>query len=437
MKIAYLCADPGIPVLGNKGASVHVREFTDALVSIGHDVRIYSAAGAEIKMPNGSANLTSAPLTVLAPSQQVRDQARVAADEWAKRDPQRLHAHLFSEMLHVLANPAFIRGALPLLEEFSPDLIISRHALLSTAGPALGHALRRPCVLEVNAPLVDERRQYWGLTLEREAEASERAAFREADLLVAVSEGVRAYLLRYGAASERIIVVPNGVNPAMFRPDVDASEVRRRYGLEDRLVIGFSGSLKPWHGVDMLMKAFASVCRLRRQREGSDDSLRLLIVGDGPQSENLKQLSRELDLADRTTFTGAVPHGEMPAYLAAMDIAVAPYLSSDGFYFSPLKIMEYLAMGLPVVAPRLGQIPFLLQSDRERCGLIYLPDDQHELAAALLTLIGDERLRRRLGAHAAIQARLRSSWRSVASQIVSRASEPAARAQMTELEVKP
>ena len=83
MKIAYLCADPGIPVLGNKGASVHVREFTDALVSLGHDVRIYSAAGVGAGAPDGALNSTQSPLTVLAPSEQVQRRARIAADRWA------------------------------------------------------------------------------------------------------------------------------------------------------------------------------------------------------------------------------------------------------------------------------------------------------------------------------------------------------------------
>ncbi len=433
MKIAYLCADPGIPVLGNKGASVHVREFTDALVSLGHDVRIYCAAGAGEGTPDNQLNSTQAPLTILAPPEQIRRRARIAADRWVGGEPEGAHEHLFSEMVHLLADPEFERRALPLLQEFQPDLIIARHTLLSTAGPELARSLGRPCVLEVNAPLVDERRRYWGLTLRREAEESEWAAFRAADLLVAVSEGIRAYLLRYGAPGERILVVPNGVNLTSFNPQVDGNAVRRRYQVDGKLVIGFSGSLKPWHGVDQLLHAFAGICRIPVQH--AEASPHLLIIGEGPQGETLRQLSREPGLEERVTFTGAIAHREMPAYLAAMDIAVAPYRSSDGFYFSPLKVMEYLAMGRPVVAPRLGQIPSLLQGSKEPCGLIYTPDDQHGLAAALLSLIADAELRQRLGASAAAQARLRSSWKSIAAQIIGRAMQRTPRGQVRELEV--
>ncbi len=418
MKIAYICADPGIPVLGNKGASVHVREFTDALVEMGHQVQIYGAAGTFDGESGQGPNKTRATLTVLAPSEQVRNKAEAITVKVSRLDSKHEYPHLFSELLHLLADSEFVNVALPPLRKFNPDIIIARHTLLSMAGSTLARALGCPCVLEVNAPLVEERRRYWDLTLEREAEAIERAAFSEADLLVAVSEGVRTYLLRYGAPRERILVLPNGVNLASFHPEVECSEVRRRYKLDDKLVIGFAGSLKPWHGVDTLMKAFASIRNILSGRNEFSVRLQLLVIGDGPQREQLAQLSRELKLDEVVTFTGPIPHDEMPAHLAALDIAVAPYLSSDGFYFSPLKVMEYLAMGLPVVAPRLGQIPSLLRSGNAPCGLIYPPDDQHELASALLTLIRDAGLRRQLGARGAVQARLRSSWQGIAQQII-------------------
>ncbi len=433
MKIAYICADPGIPVLGNKGASVHVREFTDALVELGHRVKIFSAAGTVEGEPGQSRNMTRAALTVLPPSNRIKEQAGRFAAELARLDPKRDHRHLNSELIHLLADSEFVNAALLQLREFDPDLIIARHALMSTAGSGLARALGRPCVLEVNAPLVEERLRYWNLTLQREAEEVEHAAFADADLLVAVSEGVRAYLLRYGARRERILVMPNGVNLASFHPQVDGGEVRRRYNLDGKLVIGFAGSLKPWHGVDMLIKAFASIHSISGGRDGFGKQLRLFIIGDGPQREQLMQLSRDLDLDEAVTFAGAISHDEMPAHLAALDLAAAPYLSSDGFYFSPLKMMEYLAMGLPIVAPRLGQIPSLLQNGKLPCGLIYPPDDPHELTSSLLALINNESLRRQLGERAAAQARLRSSWQSIAQQIIERVASPR-RVELRELE---
>lgn len=424
MKIAYICADQGIPVLGHKGASVHVREFTDALVELGLEVHIYSAAGAAKHGQGANQNTTKAALTILAPSKLTNDAAKLFATSLSRLGWKHDSAHLFSEVQHLLADPAFVTAALPLLHDFAPDLLIARHALFSLAGLELAHALGCPCVLEVNAPLVEERRRYWGLTLQQQAEQAERVAFAAADLLVAVSEGVRDYLLHSGAPTGRTVVLPNGVNLARFHPAVDGAGVRRHYGLQGQIVLGFTGSLKPWHGVDMLLRTFADLQTALRQRtsgcEQKEMTLHLLIVGDGPQREVLMRLSHELGVSEQVTFTGALPHAELPAHLAAFDIAVAPYLFSDDFYFSPLKVMEYLAMGRATVAPRLGQLPALLQGVDGPCGLLYRADDQQDLARALLQLIGDAGLRRILGTRAAEQASQHYSWQVVAQHVIAR-----------------
>lgn len=421
MKIAYICTDNGVPVLGNKGSSVHVREFSNALVDLGHEVRLYATTLTKEPAPDDKKNITQAPIISLAPSEHTRNAARLVASGMARLDAQNDHRHLYSEVLQILTDPEFIQAARPLLQDWGPDLIIARHTLFSGAGLSLAQALDRPLVLEVNAPLVEERHRYWNLTLQPEAEQCEREVLQHADLLVAVSEGVRAYLLRNAVSPERIQVLPNGVNLALFNPEVDGSEIRRQYGLGNSLVIGFSGSLRPWHGVDMLVRAFASLYHVSQNRSFQNRTdLHLLIVGDGSQREPLEELARDLGVTDKVTFTGAVDHQSVPQYLAAMDIAVAPYRASDGFYFSPLKVMEYLAMGRAIVAPRLGQIPSLLTRVNEPCGLLYSPDDQHELAAAILRLGQDEALRRQLGVSAAAQPRRHTSWQAIAQKIIGR-----------------
>jgi glycosyltransferase involved in cell wall biosynthesis len=423
MKIAYICTDLGIQVLGSKGASIHVREFTDALVELGHEVRIYAAAGADPRGTGDTPNSTRAPLTVLAPSTETASAAEQMAGAIARLDEQNLARHLRAEFSHLLADGEFAAAALPLLADFQPDLLIARYAIFSVAPLELARTLGCPVVLEVNAPLIEERRLYWGLALEQQARQAERRLFAGVDLLVAVSEGVRDYLLGQGAPPERIALLPNGVNLHDFHLGVDGAAVRRRYGLQDRVVIGFAGSLKPWHGVDLLLHAFAAV-QAEISTAGlpprSGPELHLLIMGDGPERERLLRLAADLNIGDSTTFTAALPHAAMPEHLAALDIAVAPYLASDGFYFSPLKVMEYLAMGRAVVAPRLGQIPALLAGAGGPCGLLYEPDSQTDLARALLRLVRDEGLRRTLGERAAREARLRHSWAEIARQIVAR-----------------
>ncbi len=420
MKIGYVCADPGIPVLGNKGASVHVREFTDALVALGHEVMIVSAADEFLE---GAVNTTAAALRVMPSSIETKAVAWRMATSLSRLGWQREPAHMKSEMRHILGDAEFTTGALAILKDFGPDLIIARHALFSIAGIELARGLGCPCVLEVNAPLREERRRYWGLTLDEVAAQAESFVFTEADLLVAVSEGVRGYLLRCGATADRVMVVPNGVDVARFHPGVDRTLARDHLGLADEVVIGFAGSLKPWHGLDLLMRAFADLTTRHAANTWGDTQagdLRLVIVGDGPEHGSLEQLASQLMIDRLVTFTGAVAHHQIPAHLAAFDIAVAPYASSDGFYFSPLKIMEYLAMGLPVVAPSLGQIPLLLAGNEGPAGLLYSPDDTQELAGALLKLIRDPALRHTLGNQGAQQARQHYAWTAVAQRILRR-----------------
>jgi glycosyltransferase involved in cell wall biosynthesis len=156
--------------------------------------------------------------------------------------------------------------------------------------------------------------------------------------------------------------------------------VRQRYRLGKARVVGFAGSLKAWHGVDLLLRAAVRL----------DPDVRILIVGDGPERSKLEVLASELRIADRVVFTGAVPYQAIPEHLAAMTVAVAPYRRQTDFYFSPLKIVEYLATGLPVVASDQGDLAHLVG----KAGLMVSPDDAVELAEALGKVLGDPELRR-------------------------------------------
>src|SRR5262249_29411154 len=122
---------------------------------------------------------------------------------------------------------------------------------------------------------------------------------------------------------------------------------------------------------------------------------RLLIVGDGPERGSLADRSTDLGLVDEVVFTGAVSPSEVPAFLASMDVALAPYPNLARFYFSPLKVYEYMAAGLPVVASCIGQLEELIEPGVN--GLLVPPGDAKALQAALQTLRTDAGLCRRLG----------------------------------------
>lgn len=386
MRVAYVCADPGVPVFGMKGSSIHVQEVLRALLQTGAEVELFATR------TGGSAP---------------QDLSRVAVHALPgapKGEPAD------REQAQLAANDAIVAA----LQDQGPfDLVYERYSLWSHAGMTYARSAGIPGVLEVNAPLVAEQAQHRGLIDRAAAEDVARRAFGAASLLVAVSREVGAYLQAIPEAAGRVQVIPNGVNPGRFpedlTPDLPAPGV---------FTVGFVGTLKPWHGLPTLLEAFEE---LRREVPAS----RLLIVGDGPERETLATQLQERGLDGDVIFTGAVASECIPGLLASMDVAAAPYGNLEEFYFSPLKVYEYMAAGLPVVAGDIGQLQDLIKHGHS--GLLYSPGDAAALTAALRTLHEDAALRRRLGETARQAVLAHHTWDGRVREILSLAGASPAR----------
>lgn len=357
MKVLYVCADRGIPLDGSKGASVHVRQTVAALRSAGVDVTVASVRPGED------------PRAIAPPAARMRAGAATPTGN--------------VETLDELAAVASAHDlALAALGE-SFDAVYERYSLWSVAGAALARARDVPLVVEVNAPLVEEQARYRRLALGEMAAAIELETLGAANAVLCVSTPLCRRAERLRGTADGVFLWPNTVDLHAFT----ATAARERTA--DPPVVVFVGSLKPWHGVDDLLVAFAGVVR-------NGTAARLAIVGDGPQREALEQRARELGVEMHVTFTGAVAHQRIPSLLAGADVAVAPYPPLDDFYFSPLKITEYLAAGLPVVATQLGDLERELV-DGESVVRVP-PGDANALTAALRMLVNDRTLRSRVGA---------------------------------------
>lgn len=381
MRIAYLCADPGIPVFGRKGASIHVQEVIRALLRQGATVDLFTnrVGGAT---PPGLETVTLHELPGLPKGMtaEEREQAALAANsEW-----------------------------LAALEAAGPfALVYERYSLWSDAGMVYAQQQGIPGLLEVNAPLIEEQDQHRTLCHRAAAETVAQRNFAAASAILAVSEEVAAYLHGAGATKERIHVVPNGVDWTRF---ADCSPVvDQELDTPRAFTVGFVGTLKAWHGLESLVEAFALL------RHWVPDA-RLLLVGDGPLREPLAADLAARGLLAATHFTGAVDHSEIPAWLASMDVAVAPYPPLEHFYFSPLKVYEYMAAGRPVVASAIGQITRVITHDRN--GLLCPPGEPKALASALLRLHNDRDLAQRLGQAARQTIRQQHTWDVVAKRIL-------------------
>lgn len=273
-----------------------------------------------------------------------------------------------------------------------------RHELFHAAGLGLARHLGVPAVLFVPAVKVWEAEQWgttrpgWGEWLERHAE---RPALLGADLVACGSQPVVDQALRMGVSPDRVLLTPTGVDLDLFGEPPDPASLRRRLDLDGCFVVGWVGSFRRFHAVEQAVEAASTV-----------PDAALLLVGDGPERARIEQLARELRV--RAVFTGTVPHDELPAYLAAMDVAALLAPRGEPFHYSPLKLAEYLAAGRPVVAPAIGQLAERLTHGVD--ALLVPPHDPGALGAALRGLRDAPEERARLGKAARATAEAEWSW---------------------------
>lgn len=379
MRVAYICADAGIPVFGCKGASVHIQEVLRALVKKGAEIVLF-ASRIDSPPPPDLQGIQLCPLP-RSKTKNARDRAEAA----------------------VTGNQQLVQA----LQDKGPfDLVYERYSLWSHAG--LDFACRQgwKTVLEVNAPLIEEQRNYREQVDEEQASFVLRRLLDSAAAVVAVSPGVKDYLASFYGSAARVSVIANGVDPARFPvplhpplADIDGGQV----------VIGFLGTLKPWHGLTTLAEAFRLLHAQRPQTL-------LLIVGEGPERATLAAAFDCFGLSESVIFSGGVPPAEVPGWLAKMDIAVAPYPALAGFYFSPLKIYEYMAASLPVVTTRVGHLAGVVNEGQT--GLLVEPDNPVALGKAIGQLVDNPLLRQQLGRAGRIHVTAQHSWDAVTGQIL-------------------
>jgi glycosyltransferase involved in cell wall biosynthesis len=238
---------------------------------------------------------------------------------------------------------------------------------------------------------------------------AERWLLTRASGVLVVSSALREYALGLGVEPGRIHVIPNAVDPELFAPAPAEPGLRARWGLGDGPILGFVGGLRPWHGVEILPGLLA---RLAPRHPG----VRLVFVGQGPLQGPLECELRARGLGPAAVFTGNLPQAQVAGLLRLFDLALAPYprLAHD-FYFSPLKLFEYLASGTAVVASKLGQIAEVLRDGET--GLLYPPGDLDGLFEACERLLADPGLRRRLGAAGAAEVHQRYTWERNAERV--------------------
>jgi glycosyltransferase involved in cell wall biosynthesis len=309
LPIAYVCADPGIPADGHKGASVHFQRLAAAFARLAVPLDVFLVRGSSVH--------------AFAPHR-----ARVVA---APRGPG-----LVGELLQFGHAAALFEA----LQAAGPHAAVyERLSLGGLAGLAHARSLGIPFVVEVNAPLWQEAERFRSLGLPRTARGVCLDVLHAADRVIAVSAPLADELRNAGVPSAILEVIGNGADVAAF---ATASPAPKPAALRGRPTLLFIGSLKPWHGIPFLLRAFAA---LRAQR-----ACGLWLVGDGPARDEIAVAARAFP--GDIVHDGAIPHDAIPGVLQAADVVVAPYPAAAPPYFSPLKVVEALAAGRPLLASR-------------------------------------------------------------------------------------
>lgn len=343
------------------GQAVHIDELISAFRRLGHEVIVVSPA--------------------LSAQQEFGAESRTVAVL-----KQRLPRAAF-ELLEIAYSLVAYRRLARAYREHRPDVLYERFNLFLLAGMWLRRRHRMPFFLEVNAPLYDERRDFGGLALERLAHWCQKAAWRGADMVLPVTNVLAEYVRRDGVPADRIAVIQNGINTDAFLGKVDSEAAKAGFGLKGRLVLGFAGFIREWHGLESVVELLAET--------DPGLNLSLLIVGDGPGLEQLARKAERLGVADRVVLAGLVDRGSIPRAVSAFDIALQPAVTA---YASPLKLFEYMALARAIIAPRQSNIEETLTDGLD--ALLFEPNDQADLRACVERLCRDATLRERLGAAA-------------------------------------
>ncbi len=340
------------------GQAVHVEELIGALRGLGHEVII---AG-----PESFAR------------------ASFGHDPKLLGTMKKLMPKAIYEALEIAYNIPAYRRLYRAWKKEKPDVLYERCNLYLLAGAWLKKRTGIKMLLEINAPLARERGAFGGLGLPLVARRLEQYVWRSADFALPVTNVLAQEIRAAGVRPEKLVVIPNGIDPMRFAQGPDNESAKAALGLCGKLVLGFTGFMRDWHGLSDVLDWMAL--------DDVPRHIHLLLVGDGPALAGLKAQAARLALQDRVTFAGLVDRDMVARMVAVFDIALQP---KSVEYASPLKLFEYMALGKAIVAPDQANIREVLEPDVS--GLLFDPERAGSMTAAIARLARDETLRARLG----------------------------------------
>ncbi|MCC9137336.1 glycosyltransferase family 4 protein [Pontibacter silvestris] len=390
MKILYYSSHPNLNLASPSGYGTHMREMIAAFEALGHKVK---------PVIMGGVAMDSKSLTI------------EGRKGWKKKAAKLVPAYLW-ESAKDYSLLKFDTHAKQVLEKaviaYQPDLIYERAAYLQLSGVNVAQKHNVKHVLEVNAPYAEERIALQGKSVfTGKGELFEKSQLEKANRIVVVSSALKKHLSSVHKIPEKkFVVTPNAINPALVEKGNEPDVAQKQQSVAGKVVIGFVGSIFPWHGVDLLISAFSKLTASTKKQ------LHLLIVGDGEILPHLKQQAASLGLSGKVSFTGNVPHQEVFDYIAQMDICVSP---KSHWYGSPVKIFEYGALGKAIIAP--DNVPVRDVMEHKKTGLLVQPSVE-SIHEALAMYLQDETLRMNCAAKFKEKVLSEHTWQHNAAKVI-------------------
>jgi glycosyltransferase involved in cell wall biosynthesis len=345
-------------IASKDGQYVHVEEIINSYRNLGHEV------------------------VIVAPD--VAEESDFGSDGgWVDKLKGKLPKSLYETMEFGYSFMVLLKLILTILRE-KPDFIYERYNLFLPSGIWASKLTGIPLLLEVNAPLYEERKKHNGIALNWLAKWSQSYCWCNADMVLPVTDVLADYIRNKGVTEDRIDVIHNGINVDSFYADVGLPELP--FEQKGKLVIGFVGFCREWHGLDRVLEVMV---------EQQNKDLIFLVVGDGPAIPQLHKKAKKLGLNEQFYVTGIINRKEMPKWLNVFEIALQPDVVP---YASPLKMIEYLAKGKAIIAPNTSNIKELL--DDGTTALLFDASIQDSFKEKLLYLCNNGERRKQLGLQA-------------------------------------
>jgi glycosyltransferase involved in cell wall biosynthesis len=231
-----------------------------------------------------------------------------------------------------------------------------------------------------------------------------------ADSVSVASEALKALVVGRGAHKEKVFLAPVGGDLEQFHPGKSSGDIKKKYGIHNALLVLYHGQLHSCQYVKLFLEAIRIISKTPAR-----DRLKFMVLGSGSELGALKGLAQELGIKDGVIFTDFVPHADIPQYIAAADICVAPFEENEVTRCkSPLKIVEYLASGKPIVASDVGEVRRMLEGG---AGLLVEPGSPEAIVRGILELAGNEALRKTMAVAARQRAETKYNWRCSAENL--------------------